>query len=81
MDIKPRRARRNNEPDVKKHNPEPDYVTQLVDACKTRHGYTTQAEVAERIGVSLSTLKSWKRGAFDMPYTAQYTLERLAGLQ
>ena len=81
MAVKPRKARRNNEPDAQKHNPTPKHVSELIEACKQRHGYTTQSEVAQRIGVSLTTLKDWKRGAPAIPYTAQYTLERLAGIQ
>lgn len=67
-------------PDIKDRNTSPEYVAELIAKCKARHGYTTQAAVAARIGVSLSVLKHWKRGAIDIPYTAQYALESLAGI-
>lgn len=67
------------EPDAALHNPAPDYVTKLVAAAKRRCDYTTQEQVAKRIGVSLTTLKDWKSGRVTMPYIGQYALERLAG--
>ena len=70
---------RKSDPDATKHNPAPEYVTRLVVAAKTRCGYTTQAQVAQRIGVSLTTLKDWKTGEVTIPYVGQYALERLAG--
>lgn len=71
---------RKSDPDAARYNPDPEYVARLVDAAKRRCGYTTQAQVAQRIGVSLTTLKDWKVGEVTIPYAGQYALERLAGV-
>lgn len=67
-------------PDASKHNPDPKYVATLVELAKERCGYGAQSQVAERIGVSSSTLKYWKSGTIAIPYPGQYALERLAGV-
>lgn len=71
---------RKSDPDAAKHNPAPEYVARLIEAAKKRCSYTTQAQVAQRIGISLTTLKDWKSGEVTMPYVGQYALERLAGI-
>ncbi|QLI49458.1 hypothetical protein vBPaeMUSP18_51 [Pseudomonas phage vB_PaeM_USP_18] len=67
-------------PDAKRHRPDPQYTAELVELAKQRAGLSSQAAVAERIGVGLSTLKDWKSGTASMSYPDQYALERLAGV-
>lgn len=69
-----------NLPNANRHRPDPQYITELVELAKERNGLTSQAAVAERIGVGLTTLKDWKSGAATVSYPDQYTLERLAGV-
>lgn len=72
--------RKVTEPDIRSHRPDPEYVASLIQACKKRHTLVLQAQVAEMLGVCLSTLKNWKYGKVPIPYHAQYTLERMAGI-
>lgn len=72
---------RKTDPDATLHNPAPEYVAKLIAAAKRSCGYTTQAQVAQRIGVSLTTIKDWKSGDVTMPYIGQYALERLARIR
>lgn len=71
---------RKSEPNAANHNPDPAYVCELVERSKQRHGFGNQGQVAERIGVGLSTLKEWKSGAAAIGYPEQFTLECLAGI-
>lgn len=65
-------------PNAREHNTDPKYVAELVRHCRTLHGFTSQPEVAKRIGVGVSTLKDWISGKSTIIYSAQYALEELA---
>ena len=70
---------RKSKPDAVRHRPDPAYVAELVELAKQRNKLTSQAAVAARIGVSLSSLKEWKAGTASIGYPEQYALERLSG--
>lgn len=65
-------------PNAKKYKPDPAYITTLVEQCKANSGLSSQAAVAERIGVGRSTLKDWMSGVASPGYPGQYILEALA---
>jgi DNA-binding transcriptional regulator YiaG len=60
-------------PDPSKHNPDPNYVRELL----AKAGIS-QREAARRLGVQDRTVRHWCAGTAKIPYTAQYTLECLA---
>lgn len=60
-------------PDASLYNESVGYMRQLYESTGL-----SQRECSQRLGVSFSTFKTWLAGTASWPYTAQYTLERLA---
>jgi len=60
------------EPDPSKHNPDPEYLRELI----TDAGLT-QAQAARAIGHNPRTMRYWLSGQHTFPYTVQFTMEAL----
>lgn len=67
-------------PDASQLNTDYEYISALVDVCRERHGYKSYQGVADAIGVSRSSIKSWRGKGVPkpIPYAYQFALERLA---
>lgn len=59
-------------PNALKHNPDPDYLRELID----RAGLS-QREAARRIGISERVMRYYLSGEREAPYPVQYALESL----
>lgn len=59
-------------PDASQYNPDPRYVTELVQSTGL-----PIIRLAEVIGTDRRTIQRWMSGARQFPYTAQFTLEVL----
>ena len=67
-------------PDIdRRREPSGEYITELVEQAKQRHGITSQREVARRLGLSITALKDFKAGKNVPNYRDQYALEAMAG--
>ena len=71
-------------PDSTFHNPDPSYIRKLVYKSILIDKATSQANVANIIGIDPRTLRYYmqvqgrKEGTPEAPYTVQYALEQLA---
>jgi len=69
-------------PNPDKHNPDPDYIRELIEKARVKNKLDSQNAVARAIGVSSRSLRYYAAGhrngkPFDTPYPVQFTLESL----
>ena len=63
-------------PDAEEHNPEPDYIREIIEIAQAKHSMSQRA-VARQIGIGDRAMRLWLTGKRTMPYTAQYAIEQL----